>query len=122
VSSTALWVGVALLSGLGACLRFVLDAAVERVRPGRFPLGILTVNGAGAFALGILHGAGVTGDALLLSGTAVLGSFTTFSTWMVQTEHLAARGERRLAAANAGGSLVLGLAAVIAGWALGAAF
>jgi len=122
VSSTALWVGVTLLSGVGACLRFLLDAAVERARPGRFPLGILAVNGVGAFALGILHGGGVTGNALLLSATALLGSFTTFSTWMVQTEHLDARGERRLAAVNAGGSLVLGLAAVIAGWALGAAF
>jgi fluoride exporter len=122
MSGTAVWVCVGLLSGLGACLRFLLDAALERIRPTRFPLGILAVNGIGAFALGLLHGAGVTGDALLLSGTAVLGSFTTFSTWMVQTERMEAEGERGLALANAGGSLVLGLLAVIAGWALGAAF
>jgi fluoride exporter len=122
MSGTAVWVCVGLLSGLGACLRFLLDAALERIRPTRFPLGILAVNGIGAFALGLLHGAGVTGDALLLSGTAVLGSFTTFSTWMVQTERMEAEGERGLALANAGGSLVLGLLAVIVGWALGAAF
>jgi CrcB protein len=122
MSGTAVWVCVGLLSGLGACLRFLLDAAVERIRPTRFPLGILTVNGIGAFALGLLHGAGVTGDALLLSGTAVLGSFTTFSTWMIQTERMEAGGERGLALANAAGSLVLGLAAVTAGWALGAVF
>ena len=122
MSGTAVWVCVGLLSGLGACLRFLLDAAVERIRPTRFPLGSLAVNGIGAFALGLLHGAGVTGDALLLSGTAVLGSFTTFSTWMIQTERMEAEGERGLAVANAGGSLVLGLLAVISGWALGAAF
>ncbi len=122
MSGTAVWVCVGLLSGLGACLRFLLVAAVERIRATRFPLGILAVNGIGALALGLLHGAGVTGDALLLAGTAVLGSFTTFSTWMVQTERMEAEGERGLAVANAAGSLVLGLAAAIAGWALGAAF
>jgi fluoride ion exporter CrcB/FEX len=40
---------------------------------------------------------------------------------MVQTERMEAGGERGLALTNAAGSLVLGLAAVIAGWALGAA-
>ena len=50
--------------------------------------------------LGLLHGAGVTGDALLLSGTALLGSFTTFSTWMVQSERLAAEGDGGLALVN----------------------
>ena len=48
----------------------------------------------------MLHGAGVTGDALLLAGTALLGSFTTFSTWMVQSERLAAEGDGALALAN----------------------
>ena len=67
-TSALVWVGVALVSGAGACLRFLVDLAVQRRRPGRFPLGILVVNGLGAFTLGVLHGAGVTGDALLLSG------------------------------------------------------
>ena len=71
--------------------------------------------------LGLLHGAGVTGDDLLLSGTALLGSFTTFSTWMVQSERLAAEGEGGLALVNVAGSLAVGLAAVVLGWALGAA-
>ena len=111
--SALLWVGVALVSGAGACLRFLLDSAVQRRRPGRFPLGILVVNGLGSFLLGVLHGAGVTGDALLLAGTALLGSFTTFSTWMVQSERLADEGEAGLALLNVAGSLALGLAAVV---------
>jgi CrcB protein len=121
VTGAALWIGVALVSGTGACLRYALDSAVERGRGGRFPLGILAVNGLGSLVLGLLHGAGVTGDDLLLAGTALLGSFTTFSTWMVQSERLAADGEGGLALANVAGSLVVGLAAVVAGWALGAA-
>jgi CrcB protein len=122
VSGIALWTGVALVSGAGACLRYLIDAAVTRRRADRFPLGILIVNGLGSFILGLLHGAGVTGDDLLLAGTALLGSFTTFSTWMVQSERLAVEGEGGLAVVNIAGSLVLGVAAVIAGWALGAAF
>lgn len=122
MTGAALWITVALVSGAGACLRFVLDFAVERGRAGRFPLGILAVNGLGCLLLGVLHGAGAGGDHLLLSGTALLGSFTTFSTWMVQSERLAAEGEGGLALANVAGSLAVGLAAVVAGWALGAAF
>jgi CrcB protein len=121
VSGALLWTGVALLSGGGACLRSALDAAVERRRPGRFPLGILVVNGLGSLLLGLLYGDGVRGDELLLAGTGLLGSFTTFSTWMVQSEHLAEQGEPGLAVLNVAGSLVLGLVAVVAGWALGAA-
>jgi CrcB protein len=123
VTSNALvWVGVALVSGAAACFRFLLDLAVQARRPGRFPLGILVVNVLGAFVLGVLHGAGVSGDALLLSGTALLGSFTTFSTWMVQSERLAAEGDGTLALVNVAGSLAAGLAAVALGWALGATF
>jgi fluoride exporter len=116
-----LWAAVALVSGAGACLRFLLDLAVQDRRPGRFPLGILFVNGLGSFLLGVLHGAGVTGDEFLMSGTALLGSFTTFSTWMVQSERLAAEGDDALALVNLAGSLAVGLAAVVLGWALGAA-
>jgi CrcB protein len=106
------WVGVALLGGLGAVARALLAEAVTN-RP--FPRGILVVNVAGSFALGLLVGAGLHGDALLLAGTALLGAFTTFSTWMVDTVRL----PRRLAVANVVLSLALGLAAVALGRALG---
>lgn len=116
-----IWAAVGLLGGIGAILRFRLDALVQVRAGAEFPLGTLTVNALGSFTLGILHGAGVGGDALLLAGTAVLGSFTTFSTWMLETQRLAEEGEGRLALANVGAPLALGLAAIAAGWALGAA-
>ena len=119
--SLVLWVAVALVSGAGACLRFLLDVAVQSRRPGRFPLGILVVNALGSLLLGLLHGAGAAGDGFLLAGTALLGSFTTFSTWMVQSERLAEQGESSLALLDVAGSLAVGLAAVVLGWALGAA-
>lgn len=117
----ALWVGVALLGGAGALLRFHVDALVQLRAATEFPLGTLAVNVLGSFALGILAGASVGGDALLLVGTGVLGSFTTFSTWMLETERLAEDGERRLALANVVLPAVAGLAAAALGWAVGAA-
>ena len=64
---------------------------------------------------------GVTGTALALAGTATLGSFTTFSTWLLETERLVEDGDDRRAAANVAVSLVLGLSLTAGGWALGAA-
>jgi CrcB protein len=119
--SVLVWLGVAALGGVGALARFGLDGLVQRRAGGEFPLGTLVVNLVGSFCLGLLTGLDVTGDALLLAGTAVLGSFTTFSTWMLETERLAEDGEGRLALANVAVSLAAGVAAAAAGWAIGAA-
>jgi CrcB protein len=116
------WVGVALLGGVGALSRWTLDGLVS-TRWGRaFPLGTLAVNLTGAFILGLLVGAGVKGHLLLLAGTATLGSYTTFSTWMFESHRLGEDGERRLAVANLAVSLAAGLVAALAGWTLGAAW
>ncbi len=117
--TVALWLSVALVSGVGALLRLKLQAAVQRRAGGTFPAGTLAVNVTGSLLLGVLHGAGVGGDASLLLATALLGSFTTFSTWMVESERLAAGRNGRMAAATIGVSLALGLAAVALGWAAG---
>jgi fluoride exporter len=119
--SALLWAGVGLISGLGAILRFTLHRVVQERRADVFPLGTLAVNVLGSLILGLLHGAGVGGDAALLLGTALLGSFTTFSTWMVESERLAAESETTFAAANILVSLALGLTAVALGWAVAAA-
>ena len=115
------WLAVAGLGGVGAALRFGVDAWIQRRTDSELPVGTLCVNVAGSFCLGLLTGLGVTGDALLLAGTATLGSFTTFSTWMLETERLGEEGDRRLGVANVVLSMAAGLAAVGAGWALGAA-
>jgi fluoride exporter len=114
------WLGVALLGGVGALLRFRLDGAVQGRFGREFPLGTLAVNLAGAFCLGLLTGLSVAGNALLLAGTATLGSFTTFSTWMLETERSAEEGEGRVAIANVAVSLAGGVAAAVLGWLLGA--
>jgi fluoride exporter len=116
--SALTWAGVALLDGAGAVARFVVDGAVA----GRFdrdlPVGTLAVNVSGAFLLGLVAGVALTGDALLLVGTATLGSYTTFSTWMLETHRLVEDGEPGPAAGNIVLSLAAGLVAVALGRAL----
>ena len=115
------WSGVAALGGVGALARFALDAAVSERAGSGLPLGTMAVNLTGAFVLGLLRGAGVGGDGLLLVGTATLGSYTTFSTWMLESERLGEDGQGRRLAVNLGLSLVAGLGAAALGHVLGRA-
>lgn len=113
-----IWVGVAVVGGVGAYARFALAAWVTARRPAAFPWGTFVVNLAGAFALGLLTGLTVTGGALLLFGTGLLGAFTTFSTWMLEAQRLGEEGELRVLVAYLAASLVAGLAAAGLGWAI----
>jgi fluoride exporter len=113
------WAAVAALGGVGAIGRFLLDETIERHVSTEFPLGTFVVNLSGAFVLGLLSGAGVGGRAFLLAGTATLGSFTTFSTWMLETERLGENGEGGLAVANVVLSFVVGFLFALAGWRVG---
>jgi CrcB protein len=115
------WAGVALLGGFGALARWALDGLVSAWWGRQFPLGTLAVNLTGAFLLGLLLGAGIRGRALVLAGTAALGSYTTFSTWMFESHRLGEDGERRLAAANLAVGLAAGLVAAVVGRAVGEA-
>jgi CrcB protein len=104
--------GVALLGGAGAVARVLLGSAIDRRTGADFPLGTLAVNLAGAFALGLLVGAGAGGDTLRLVGTGLLGAFTTFSTWVVESHRLGEQRRAHLGVLNVVVSLVLGLGAV----------
>jgi fluoride exporter len=119
VSSLALWLGVGALGGLAAIARFLLDGVVSAARSGRFPLGTLTVNLSGTVVLGLLVGMGLHGDAYLLAGTAVIGSYTTFSTWLLESHRLAEDGAGWIVALNLGLSLSLGVGAAALGRVIG---
>lgn len=117
--SPAVWIGVAALGGLGALLRFAIDGGIgSRIRSA-FPWGTFCVNVSGSFALGVLTGAAVSGTMLVLAGTAVVGAYTTFSTWMFESHRLAEAGAGRACLANIVGSLAAGLAAVTLGHVVG---
>jgi CrcB protein len=117
--SVWVWLGVALLSGIAAIGRFLLVAMVSSRFRGVFPLGTFAVNMTGALLLGLLTGLAVEGDALVLLGAATLGSYTTFSTWMLETERLTEDDRIPLAAFNILLSLAVGVGAVALGRAIG---
>jgi CrcB protein len=119
VSFLALWAAVGVLGGVGALARFVIDAFVSTATGARFPLGTLLINLSGSLVLGVLVGLALSGDAYLLAGTAVIGSYTTFSTWMLESHRLAEDGRRWLLAVNVAMSLVLGVGAAAVGRLLG---
>jgi CrcB protein len=114
------WLGVALIGGVAANARFLLDALVSARSGGRLPLGTLVVNVSGSLALGLLSGLALSGSALVLAGTAALGSYTTFSTWMLETQRLVEDARVRAALLNVLVSIVVGVAAVALGRAIGA--
>jgi fluoride exporter len=113
------WIAVGLLGGVAAAARFLVDAEITARVSSPFPLGILVVNLSGALALGLVAGAGLHGEALVIVAGGGLGSFTTFSTWILDSHRLEEAGLARAAWLDIGLSLAAGLAAVALGHWLG---
>ena len=105
---------------LGTMARFGLSNLVQRVSGISFPLGTLVVNVAGCLAIGVVvyftedrQSVGPAARLFLTAG--VLGGFTTFSAFGVETASLIREGNYWSAGLNVGLSVVLGLGAVWAG-------
>ena len=89
-----------MIGGAGSVLRFYVDGIVAAASGRDFPYGTLAVNLSGAVILGLLTGLALSGDAALLAGTAAVGSYTTFSTWMLETQRLTEERQHRKAVAE----------------------
>ncbi len=113
------WLGVAVLGGVGTVARFLADGWVGSRFGRELPLGTFAINVSGAFLLGLLDGLALSGNAMIVVGTATIGAYTTFSTWMFETHKLAEDGEFASAALNVGVSIVVGFAAVVLGHLVG---
>ena len=103
---------------LGAAGRYGMAVALPH-DPDQFPWSTLATNVTGCFALGVLMVLVVerlSSSRLVrpFFGTGLLGGFTTFSTYAVDTRELLAAGRPAVAAAYLVGTLVLGLLAVVA--------
>ena len=100
----------------GSVLRYLVSVLAAATFGGGFPWGTLAVNVAGSAAMGALASSGAQGSARLLLGTGLLGGFTTFSAFSLETALLWQRAPWLAAlylAASVGGGL--------AGFALGSA-
>jgi fluoride exporter len=118
--SVPVLLAVGLVGGLGAIARFLLDGAVGRRLGREWPFGTLAVNLTGAFVLGALSTAALSDEAFRIAGTGLVGAYTTFSTWMLETHRLAEDGRLRAAALNVAVSLAAGLPLAWLGRRLGA--
>lgn len=114
---------VAAGGALGACLRYVVSLAALRIGGSGFPWGTLAVNILGSLAAGFLWSLlfETTGrgrlQAVFLIG--MLGAFTTFSAFSLETLRLWESGHAGLAAANVAANNIGALLAVAAGYMLG---
>jgi CrcB protein len=117
------WIAIFLGGGLGAMARFAVSSTLL-VRAGdAFPWGTLVVNGAGCFAIGIVAALFTSSPypqpLRLFVVTGVLGGFTTFSAFGLETTELFARGDTGPAVLYVLGSVGGGLVAVGLGLGLG---
>ena len=115
----ALYLWVALGSALGGAARFFCTGIAAKLFGETFPWGTLLVNVLGSFIIGFF--ATLTGpDGRMFAGTTtrqfvmtgILGGFTTFSSFSLQTLNLANDGEWLQVGGNVVGSVVLCLVAV----------
>jgi CrcB protein len=109
---------------LGAIARRVVDLWVSDRAASAFPFGTLVVNLTGAFLLGVLTAWAIDRDVLpsAIRGPVLIGfigAYTTFSTLMLESWRLVEDGAWALGLVNIGGSMILGIAAVVGGLAVG---
>jgi CrcB protein len=112
-------------AGLGGVLRHGVNIAAARVLGVDFPYGTAIINVSGSLIMGLLVGwltfrveAGWTQHVRLFVATGVLGGYTTFSTFSLETVLLIERNQIGLAALYVGGSVALGVLGLWAGLAL----
>ena len=109
--------------GIGAALRHGVNLLAPRLFGTGFPYATIIENVSGSLAMGLLAGYFVfKGDAVqpmrLFLATGVLGGYTTFSAFSLDTALLWERGEVALAAFYVIGSVALSIAGLFAGFAL----
>lgn len=117
---STLW--IALGGALGSVSRFWLSLAFDALFALTFPWATVVTNITGSFAIGMIAALplGPTSRQFLMVG--VLGGYTTFSAFSLQTLVLVQAGEWPKAAANVLGSVILCLVAVWLGYLLAGSF
>lgn len=108
---------------IGTVLRYSLSGYTYKVSNGVFPWGTLAVNLAGSFVIGLLWGfleiENLSSNVRNFLFIGILGGFTTFSTFALESLNLFRDGEVKLALANILASNILGIVLVFAGFFIG---
>ena len=118
-----LYVIVFLGAGIGGALRHGVNVGAAKLFGYGFPFGTMIVNVAGSFAMGLLAGyfafrPGIAQHMRLFLTTGILGGFTTFSAFSLDTALLVERHAYGLALGYAVGSVAASVSALFFGLAL----
>ena len=115
-----LYLIVFLGAGIGGALRHGVNVGAARLFGFGFPFGTLIVNIVGSFLMGLLAGyfafrPGMAQHMRLFLTTGILGGFTTFSAFSLDTALLVERHAYWLAGAYVAGSVAASIIALFAG-------
>ncbi|HEX5667772.1 MAG TPA: fluoride efflux transporter CrcB [Chitinophagaceae bacterium] len=111
-------------SAIGGIVRLLIGKSIMQVFPYPFPLGTFIINISGSFLIGLLYAlygrsGNLSPSALLFLATGVCGGFTTFSAFSYENLLLLRSGHYMMAMVYITGSIIIGLLAVFAGYAIG---
>ena len=117
---------MALAGATGTLARYWLSGYVQQ-QAGNFPWGTFAVNMIGSFLFGIVWTLAeermvISADTRLIILTGFMGAFTTFSTFMFDTSNLVRQSQWILAFCNLALQLIVGLASMFLGFAVGCLF
>jgi CrcB protein len=119
------WAYLAVFGAAGTIARAEVSSWIQKAGGPAFPWGTVAVNLFGSLLFGFIWAMSASharaADVRLLALTGFMGAFTTFSTFMFDTEQLAEAGRFGAAAGNLALQNVAGLACVVAGLAIGRA-
>lgn len=109
--------------GIGSAARYGVGVLSLRLIGDSYPLGTFAINVLGSFAMGVVAEwfalrSGLSQPLRLFLTTGIIGGFTTFSTFSLETALLYQRNELGAALTYVLGSVVVGVAALFAGLAL----
>lgn len=114
---------IALGGGIGSVLRYSLSTAIHQLYGGILPAGTLAVNTLGSLGIGLLWGVferfSFSPNARVFMFVGILGGFTTFSTYSIETINLFEDRQIALVAANVLGTNILCLLLCYAGFIAG---
>jgi len=108
-------------AAVGAPARYMTDRIVQTRWDTKFPFGTLTVNVVGSLILGVIMAATLAGSPTnldILLGTGFCGALTTYSTFSYETVRLLQERATSTAVTNAVITVIVGIAAAAAGFAL----
>jgi CrcB protein len=107
---------------IGSVLRYILGGIPHKYYWGTFPIGTLFVNLLGSFLIGfgfvLLGKENMSENLKLFLFIGILGSFTTFSTFMFESMNLFRDGDLKFALLNLAAANILGLFFVYLGYVL----